>query len=334
MTAVTRDSTARSTVAPGAASAAASAHPGLGPGLLLALVSALAFGTAGAVARGLLDSGWSPGATVLVRVSIGALAVLPFGVHALRGRWVLLRRSAGVVVLYGALAVAVAQFCYFSAVQHMQVAPALLVEYAAPVVVVGWMWWRRGEKPSALTLAGAAVAVAGLVLVLDLFSGAEVSVVGMAWALAAMVGLAGYFVISADERNGLPPMALASGGLVVGAVLLGLLGLTGLMPMSASTADAQYATFAVAWWVPLVVLGLVSAGFAYGTGIAASRRLGSRLASFVALLEVLAAVGFSWWLLAELPGAVQLAGGALVLLGVVGVRAGERRVVRREPLPA
>lgn len=332
MTSVARDSRARASTPAGAAGAAA--HPGLGRGLLLALVSALAFGTAGAVARGLLDSGWSPGATVLVRVTVGALAVLPFGVAALRGRWVLLRRSAGVVVLYGALAVAVAQFCYFSAVQHMQVAPALLVEYAAPVVVVGWMWWRRGERPSTLTLLGAAVAVGGLVLVLDLFSGADVSVTGMLWALGAMVGLAAYFVISADERNGLPPIALASGGLVVGAVLLGLLGLTGLLPMAASTGDAVYASFSAPWWAPLLVLGLVSAGFAYATGIAASRHLGSRLASFVALLEVLAAVGFSWWLLAELPGTVQLAGGALVLLGVVGVRAGERRVVRREPVPS
>lgn len=309
------------------------AHPGLGPGLLLALASAVAFGTAGTVARGLLDTGWSPGATVLARVSIGALVVLPFGLQALRGRWVLLRRSAGVVVLYGALAVAVAQFCYFSAVRHMQVAPALLVEYAAPVAVVGWLWWRRGERPSALTLGGAAVAAAGLVLVLDLFSGAEVSVAGVLWALGAMVGLAAYFVISADERNGLPPMALAAGGLTVGAVLLGLLGLVGLLPMEASAAPARYVGLVVPWWAPLVVLGLVSAALAYATGIAATRRLGSRLASFVALLEVLAAVGFSWWLLAELPGRVQLVGGVLVLLGVVGVRAGERRVVRREPLP-
>lgn len=317
---------------PRPAPAAGDASPGLGTGLALAVVSAVAFGTAGAVARGLLDTGWSPGATVLVRVAVGALVVLPFGLHALRGRWSLVRRNAGLVVLYGVLAVAVAQFCYFSAVQHMQVAPALLVEYTAPVVVVGWLWLRRGERPSALTLGGAAVAAAGLVLVLDLFSGADVSTTGILWALGAMVGLAGYFIISADEGNGLPPMALAAGGLVVGALILGLLGLVGLLPMRASTADATYAGFSTAWWVPLVVLGLVSAAAAYATGIAASRRLGSRLASFVALLEVLAAVGFSWWLLAELPRAVQLAGGLLILVGVVGVRLGERRVVRREPV--
>lgn len=53
-------------------------------------------------------------------------------------------------------------------------------------------------------------------------------------------------------------------------------------------------------------------------------RLGSRLASFVALLEVVSAVVLAWILLDELPRGIQLAGGALVRTGVVVVRAGER----------
>ncbi|MGN6299828.1 MAG: EamA family transporter, partial [Angustibacter sp.] len=82
---------------------------------------------------------------------------------------------------------------------------------------------------------------------------------------------------------------------------------------------------AVGWWVPVLLLGLVTAAVAYVTGIEATRRLGSRLASFVALLEVLAGVGFAWALLGELPRVVQLVGGLLVLAGVVAVRLGERR---------
>ena len=94
--------------------------------------------------------------------------------------------------------------------------------------------------------------------------------------------------------------------------------------MTASTAAPTYAGHEVPWWLPLAGLGLVSAAAAYTSGIAASRRLGSRLASFVGLLEVVAAVGFAWLLLSQLPSAVQLAGGALILVGVVVVRLGER----------
>ncbi|MCY7394544.1 MAG: DMT family transporter [Nocardioides sp.] len=297
-------------------------------GLAFAVVSALSFGISGSLARGLLDTGWTPGAVVLVRIAVAAVVVAPLAVVSLRGRWGSLRRHAGTVVLYGALGVVGAQFCYFSAVAHMQVAPALMIEYTAPAAVVVWLWVRHGERPGRITLLGAGVAAAGLVLVLDLISGADLSVPGVLWSLGAMVGAASYFVISADERNGLPPLALAGGGLVVGALALGLAALVGLLPMAASRAPATYAGTEVAWWVPLVLLGVVSAALAYVAGIAAGRRLGSRLASFVALLEVVAAVGFAWLLLDQLPSTVQLLGGALVMLGVIGVKLGERDVTR------
>lgn len=297
-------------------------------GLSFALVSALSFGLSGAVARGLLDTGWSPGATTLIRVSVAALVVLPLGLVALRGRWELLRRNVSIVVTYGVLAVAGAQFCYFSAVQHMQVGPALLIEYTAPAAVVVWLWLRHGQRPGPVTLVGAGLAAAGLVLVLDVVSGADLSVPGVLWALGAMVGATAYFLISADEDNGLPPLSLAAGGLVVGSVTLGLLGLVGLLPMEAGTGDVTYdgaAGGTVAWWVPVLVLGLVTAALAYTSGIAAGRRLGSRLASFVALTEVLAAVVAAWLLLGELPRGIQLVGGLVVLAGVVTVKLGEGR---------
>jgi len=303
-------------------------------GLGFALASATAFALSGALARPLLDSGWTAGSVVLLRIAIGALVVLPFGVVALRGRWRLLRRSAPTIVLYGVLAVAGAQFCYFSAVRTMEVGPALLIEYTAPAAVVGWMWLVHGQRPGRLTVAGAVVAAIGLVLVLDLFAGADVDVQGAAWALAAMVGAAAYFVISADERSGVPPLTLAAGGLVVGGALLGALGLLGLMPMSASWAQVRYAGVDTEPWVALLFLGFVTAALAYTTGIAASRRLGSRLASFVALSEVVAAVVWAWLLLDQLPGAVQLLGGALILAGVIAVKLGERSVlVGTDPLP-
>lgn len=309
------------------------ANPRLVAGLVFAVVSAVSFGMSGALARGLLDTGWSAGAAVLARLGLAALVVTPFGAMALRGQWGLLRSNAGLIVIYGFSAVAGAQFCYFSAIEHMQVGPALLIEYTAPAAVVLWLWMRHGQRPGAVTLVGAGLAALGLVLVLDLLSGTELSTPGVLWALGAMVGAASYFVISADESNGLPPLALAAGGLVVGTLVMGLLGLVGLLPIDIATAPTTYAGRSVPWWVPVLGLGLVTAGLSYTTGIAASRRLGSRLASFVALLEVVAGVGFAWLLLGELPLPVQLLGGGLILAGVVAVKLGERGVVRAEPTP-
>ena len=70
----------------------------------------------------------------------------------------------------------------------------------------------------------------------------------------------------------------------------------------------------------------MTAAAAYVLGIVGTRILGSRLASFVALSEIVSAVLFAWLLLGELPRPVQLVGGALILLGVIGVKLGERSI--------
>jgi drug/metabolite transporter (DMT)-like permease len=297
---------------------------GLGTGLTLAIASAMFFGLSGPLARGLLDAGWSAGAVVLARLAIASLFIAPVAARALRGRWVALRRHAGLVLLFGAVPVAGTQFAYFSAVQRMDVGPALLIEYTAPAAVVVWLWLRHGERPGPLTVTGAGLAALGLVLVLDLLSGADLDPVGVVWALIAMTGAASYFVLGANSPDDLPPVALAGAGLAAGAVGLAAFGTVGILPMDAATASPSYAGSEVGWLVPVLGLGVVTAGLAYWTGIAASRRLGSRLASFVALLEVVAGVAFAWLLLDQLPGPLQIAGGALIVAGVIVVKLGER----------
>lgn len=298
-------------------------------GLVLAGVSAAAFSLSGVFASGLLDTGWSPGAMVLVRVAIAALVVLPLGIMSLHGDWRPVRRNLGLITVYGAVSVAGCQFAYFSAVQHMPIGPALLIEYTSPAAVVLWFWLRHGQRPTRATIAGTLLAAVGLVLVLDLVSGVpgatSVSPVGVAWALVAMLAVSTYFVINANVDTGLPPFALAAGGLTTATLALGLLGATGLMPLTYSTASPVYAGAEVPWWLPVVGLGIVTAGLAYVTGIAAGRLLGPRLSSFVGLFEVVAAIGFAWLLLGELPRTIQLVGGVLILAGVIAVQAGEKR---------
>jgi drug/metabolite transporter (DMT)-like permease len=314
--------------------AAVAVPPRAATGIMVALVSAVSFGLSGALASPLLDAGWSAGAVTLVRIGAGAIVVLPFGLVALKGQWALLWRNLPLVVFYGLLAVAGAQFCYFSAVQYLDVGPALLIEFTAPAAVVVWLWLRHAERPGRLTVAGALVAALGLLLVLDVLAGFGLHAVGVAWALAAMVGCASYFVISADGSNGLPPLTLAAGGLVVGGVALGTLGVLGVLPMRAERVSVEYAGLDVAWWVPLLLLGVMTAALSYVAGIAAARMLGSRLASFVALSEVVSGVLWAWLLLGELPGVWQLIGGLLVLVGVVGVKLGEKSAVGVQQIPA
>jgi drug/metabolite transporter (DMT)-like permease len=310
MTTLTRD------ISPGTRSRTAS-------GLVFALISATSFGLSGPLAKGLMEAGWSSGAAVAVRVGLAALVLAIPAALALRGRWWLLRVNAPLLLAYGAIAVAGTQLMFFNAVAVMPVGVALLIEYTAPVAVVAWLWLRHGERPHRLTVVGGVVAGVGLVLVLDVLTGGPVSLAGIGWSLLAMLGAATYFVLSAREHTGLPPIVLAGAGLGIGAVMLLAAGAVGLVPLHATTAPVSFVGGTVVWWVPVLVLGVVTAALSYTAGIAAGRRLGSRLASFVALTEVLAALAFAWLLLGELPRLVQGLGGVLLLAGVVAVKLGE-----------
>ncbi len=300
-----------------------SATTRLRTGLLLALLSASSFGLSGALAHGLMSAGWSAAAVVAVRVLVGGVVLLPLALRQLRGDWDLLRRNAGLICAYGLTAVAGTQLAYFNAVAHMTVGAALLIEYTAPIAVIGWLWLSRDQRPSRATIFGGILGIAGLILVLDLRSGIGANWVGIAWALAAMLGAAAYFILSARGGADLPGAVLATGGLLIGGLTLLAAGAVGIVPLRATVTPIPYAHFTTPLWLPLLALGTITAAIAYTTGIAATRHLGSRLASFTALTEVLAAILFAWLLLAEAPGPIQFLGGALILAGLVIVRLGE-----------
>lgn len=333
-------------------------HPGAGaaqrpsrtaPGLAIALLSGLSFGLAGPFAAALLAVGWSPSAVVLGRLAGAALLlVVPLALVVVRG-W---RPRAGhlrAIVVYGLVPLGGAQVCYFSAVGHLSVGVALLIEYTAPVLLLGWSWAWTGVRPRPATLLGALLAVAGLVLVLDVGRGAAVDVVGVLWGLGAAVCLAAYFRLSAgvgathggatsgdDDGEGgggggggPPAMVLTAGGALVGSAVVVLVGLAGLLPLTATAAPIVLGGHVAPWWVAVVLVAALSTALAYLTGIAAVGRLGSRLASFVGLSEVLFAVLGAWWLVAQRPTASQVAGGALVVAAIALIRWAEPPVTSR-----
>lgn len=301
-----------------------SQHTLLSGGMAVALVSAATFGVSGPLAKSLLAAGWSPLAVVLLRIGGGALVLAVPAGFVLRGRLRLTRRSWGTMTLFGVFAIAGVQLAYFNAVQTLSVGVAMLLEYLAPVLLLGFLWWRTGRRPSTASLLGAALALTGLFFVIDVFSGVRVDPVGVAWGLFAALCLACYFQLSARAGDELHPIVMAAGGCAVGFLALVVVALLRVLPVHASTSATLMLGHRVSWLVPAGLMVLVSTALAYLTGILGVQRLGSRVASFVGLSEVLFAVLWAWLLLAELPSLVQLFGGLLVTAGVVLVRTDRR----------
>ena len=291
-------------------------------GLALALTSATSFGLSGSLARSLLDLGWSPAAVVATRVGGAFLVLLIPCLFLLRRIGLPTGRQGARILAYGAVAIALAQLCYFSAVQYLSVGVALLLEYLAPVMLIGWHWARRHRRPAVPVLAGAGLSIVGLAFVLDLRGGPTLNPIGVAWGLGAALCLCAYFLLSEDNGADAPvsPLLLTTAGTGVGAALLLIAGAAGILPLTAHAGVTILADQAVGWWLPVALLILMSAVLAYPTGIVAVRRLGSSLASFVSLTEVIFAVVFAFVLLGQQPGPMQLVGGALILTGIALVK--------------
>lgn len=289
-------------------------------GLVIAVIAAATFGLSGALAKPVLESGWSPAAAVTVRVLVGGLVLAPVAVMSLRGRWAALWRARWRVFAMALIGVAGTQLAYFAAIERIPVGTAVLIEYMAPLLLVAVAWVRTRRSPKAVVLIGSVVALGGLVLVVSPGGSARIDLFGYALALAAMVGCAIYYLVAAQPSDGLPAVALAGFGLLLGGLLLGLVGLSGLVPFETSTADVAMFGTELPWWLPLLLIGIVATAIAYSTSIAASEMLGSRLASFVGLLEVVAATFYAWLLLGEQLTVPQLLGGVLILTGIAFVR--------------
>lgn len=300
-------------------------------GLVIALIAAATFGMSGALIKPLLEGGWSPAAAVTVRALTGGIVLAPFAILKLRGNWMALWRSRWRVLAMAIIGVAGTQLVYFAAVQRIPVGTAILLEYTAPLLLVGVAWATNRRIPKVVVLVGSVVALVGLILVVSPGASGEFDLLGTLFAVLAMVGCAVYYVVAAQPSDGLPPVALAASGLLIGGVVLGSVGVAGAVSFTATFGSVRLFGADVPWWLPLAIVGVFATAIAYAASITASELLGSRLASFMGLLEVVAATFYAWMVLGEKLSITQLVGGVLILGGIAFVRS-EKTAAMIEPV--
>ncbi|MGW7519526.1 EamA family transporter [Streptomyces sp. NPDC054796] len=299
------------------ATSTAPAAPGRNSGIAIALLSAFAYGGSGPAAKPLIEAGLDPLHVTWLRVAGAALVMLPL---AWRHR-ALLRERPGLLAGYGLLAVAGVQACYFAALSRIPVGVALLIEYLAPALVLGWVRFVQRRPVTRAAAVGVVLAVGGLACVVEVWAGLSVDPVGLLLALGAACCQTAYFVLSdhgssaKDGKRAADPIGVIAYGLLFGAVVLTVVARPWRMDWAVLGGQAPMDGTSVPGLALLAWIVLVATVLAYLTGVISVRRLSPQVAGVVACLEAVIATVLAWVLLGEHLSPVQVVGGAVVLLG-------------------
>jgi DME family drug/metabolite transporter len=107
----------------------------------------------------------------------------------------------------GVLGVAVSNYFYYLAIQKTNVATAIILQYTAPVWVLLYMVLRGLQKPTLQRLAGVALALAGIAIVIGIFErgGLRLNVVGVSAAMIAafsfsFYNVGGHYILARYDR--------------------------------------------------------------------------------------------------------------------------------------
>ncbi|MFC7098028.1 DMT family transporter [Halobaculum marinum] len=285
-------------------------------GTLLVLSSAAAFGTLGVLGEVAFREGLTVPSALALRFAVGT-AVVWAGL--LVGRAVggdaapdlaLPRRETLTAVALGAVGYAGVSYGFFVGVQRMSAGLAAVILYTYPLFVVALASAFLDESVGVRTVAAAGLSLAGVVLI-SWTGAAAFDTVGALATLGAAAMYAAYIVVSratletADERVLTAYVAPAA------AVSLAVVALV---------TDAVTVPTTAAGWGAVVALGVLATAFAIFAFFAGLARVGAGRAGVLSTAEPTVAVALGAVVLSEPVTPTMVAGGVLVVVGVVLVQ--------------
>lgn len=288
-----------------------------GPLLGYAAVAGAAalWAVAAVVARRLFDRGVSP---VELTESRAVLAAAGFALLPASWRRPVSAAPGPVAALGGALALV--NVTYYLAVSRIPVAAALVIQYTAPALIVGWTSMRSRRAPSADVAIALVAALLGVLLVVDLPGSlaGRVDGVGVVLAVASAVFFASYTVLA--EKTG--AVYGSSGAMFRGFVVAAILWALYQAPRGFPAEILQRSHVPTVLYVGLA--GTLLPFLLYAWGL---RRVRAERGSIAATLEPVIAAVVAWAWLGQNLSAVQVAGGLLVVAAVVSLQLRRRRPI-------
>ncbi len=290
-------------------------------GYAMVWTAATLFAINGTVSKVILESGVSSLRLAQIR-STGAVVVLGVLVLLAARRTLRVGRDElKFLALYGIAGLALVQLLYFLSIRRLPIGIALLIQYLAPLLVALWARYVTHEPVRRRIWAALALALAGLTLVVELWTGLVLDGWGVAAALAGAVAFAAYVLMAERAVGRRDAVSLSLYGFLFATLFWALVQPWWSFPFGVlaedvsllgNLADRTFPAWALMAW--MVALGTI---VPFWLVVGALRHITATRVGIVAMLEPVVAtvVAFAW--LDEALAAPQLAGGAVVLAGIL-----------------
>jgi drug/metabolite transporter (DMT)-like permease len=289
-------------------------HPLLGHAMVLS--AATLFAVNGVVSKVILQTGVSAPRLTEVRCT-GALLGLAVLLALVNPRSLRVSRSElPLLAVFGICGLAFVQWFYFAAIDRIAIGIALLIQYLAPVLVALWTRFVTHGPVRRRIWAALALALVGLSIVLEIWSGFALDGLGVAAALLAAVTYALYVLLAEREVGRRDPISLTTYGFLFATLFWAVIQPWWSFPFGAVN-DAAQAAWDLPVWSLMAWMILLGTIVPFGLFVAALRFVSAARAAIIAMFEPVAATLVAWLWLGQALGAAQLAGGALVLAGIL-----------------
>ena len=298
-------------------------------GSALVAAAAMLFGTLGVISRGAADVGLGPIAFVAWRAGLGLVALAGATAWlAARGRAPLPRpgllgQRRLLALLAAGLCGALLNVAIFIAFQRTTIALALITFYTFPALVTLAAVRLYGERLTVTRLAALFLSSAGLVLVVlaPALETGELAfdLLGLALALFAALCQAAFILLSA---RGFQPFAslhvatyVIAAALVLSLSMLLMIGDLGALSLPLTEQRT---------WFWIAAGGVAAAALPTTLLLAGLGIIGPTRTAILMTIEPVVGVALAGLLLREQPGALQLLGGAAVLVAAIVLQIGPR----------
>jgi drug/metabolite transporter (DMT)-like permease len=306
-------------------------------GYLTTVAAAGLFAVNGTVSTLALQAGVPPTWLTAMRCGGAAVGLLAALALVSPGRLRLTWREVPFLAVFGVVGVALTQFLYYVAIGRLPVGIALVFEMTAPVGIALWVRLVRKEPVRPRIWVALALSLSGLVLVAQVWQGGgSLDLLGVGAGLAAAVCLATYYLMGERGTATRDPVALTTWTFVAAALFWAVVapftasfraGVLGeRVPVSLGA--AQLPLWLLVLWI--VVLGAI---VPFWLSIAALRHLPPTTAGLVATVEPVFASIVAWLWLEQVLSGWQVAGGLVVLGGIVLAQTARTATARPAPAP-